>query len=51
MRDTNIKFFDLNPLGRILNRFSSDTHMMDEVLPQLGVKLEDRGKGNVYIIN
>lgn len=26
-------FFDLNPLGRILNRFSSDTNVIDDSLP------------------
>ena len=32
VRDTAIKFFELNPLGRILNRFSKDTNNMDEML-------------------
>jgi len=26
-------FFDVNPLGRILNRFSSDTNVIDDSLP------------------
>ncbi|RNA03236.1 multidrug resistance-associated 4-like, partial [Brachionus plicatilis] len=32
VRDTTIRFFDLNPIGRILNRFSKDTNNMDEML-------------------
>ncbi|XP_050424570.1 ATP-binding cassette sub-family C member 10 isoform X2 [Adelges cooleyi] len=28
-----ISFFDINPLGRILNRFSSDTNVIDDGLP------------------
>ena len=33
-----IRFFDQNPSGRILNRFSKDMAQMDELLP---VALED----------
>ena len=29
-----IQFFDTNPLGRILNRFSADVGIMDDQLPQ-----------------
>ena len=32
VRDTAIRFFELNPIGRILNRFSKDTNNMDEML-------------------
>ncbi len=32
VRDTCIRFFELNPLGRILNRFTKDTNNMDERL-------------------
>ncbi|KAM3964152.1 LOW QUALITY PROTEIN: ATP-binding cassette sub-family C member 10 [Aphomia sociella] len=28
-----VKFFDITPLGRILNRFSSDTYTIDDTLP------------------
>jgi len=27
---TPIRFFDLNPLGRIMNRFSKDINLLDE---------------------
>ncbi len=30
---TSIKFFELNPLGRILNRFTKDTNNMDDMIP------------------
>ncbi|XP_069001598.1 ATP-binding cassette sub-family C member 4-like [Embiotoca jacksoni] len=30
---TPVAFFDVNPIGRILNRFSKDTNQMDSVLP------------------
>ena len=29
---TAIKFFELNPLGRILNRFTKDTNNMDDMI-------------------
>ena len=29
-----IQFFDTNPLGRILNRFSADVGIMDDQLPR-----------------
>ena len=28
-----VSFFDTNPSGRIINRFSRDTEIMDSVLP------------------
>lgn len=28
-----MKFFDVTPTGRILNRFSSDTYTVDDSLP------------------
>ena len=31
---TNSRFFDVNPAGRILNRFSKDMGAVDELLPQ-----------------
>lgn len=31
--ETKIQFFDVTPLGRILNRFSSDTYTIDDTLP------------------
>lgn len=30
---TRFEFFDITPLGRILNRFSSDTYTIDDSLP------------------
>nr|XP_046238010.1 ATP-binding cassette sub-family C member 4-like isoform X2 [Scatophagus argus]XP_046238011.1 ATP-binding cassette sub-family C member 4-like isoform X2 [Scatophagus argus]XP_046238012.1 ATP-binding cassette sub-family C member 4-like isoform X2 [Scatophagus argus]XP_046238013.1 ATP-binding cassette sub-family C member 4-like isoform X2 [Scatophagus argus] len=30
---TPVRFFDVNPIGRILNRFSKDTSQMDSILP------------------
>ena len=29
-----IRFYDVNPAGRILNRFSQDMQQMDELLPE-----------------
>ena len=31
--DSTVRFFDLNPLGRIMNRFSKDIGSVDEALP------------------
>ncbi len=30
---TTVRFFDLNPTGRIMNRFSKDVNNIDEILP------------------
>ena len=32
VRNTSIRFFELNPIGRIINRFSRDTNNMDDLL-------------------
>ena len=34
---TNILFFDSNPIGRILTRFSKDMAVMDLIVPTLSV--------------
>lgn len=31
---TNLRFFDINPSGRIMNRFSKDMNSADEALPK-----------------
>lgn len=31
---STMRFFYINPLGRILNRFSKDVGVMDEILPK-----------------
>ena len=31
--ESKIRFFDLNPIGRIMNRFSKDVGNIDDVLP------------------
>lgn len=36
---TAIRFFDLNPLGRIINRFSKDVGLIDEKLPTVVLEL------------
>nr|QNH67886.1 ATP-binding cassette transporter subfamily C member 4 X3 [Brachionus rotundiformis] len=30
---TSIRFFDINPIGRIINRFSNDTGLLDDIIP------------------
>lgn len=30
---TPIRFFDINPIGRIMNRFSKDIGQIDETIP------------------
>ncbi len=30
---THIRFFDLNPLGRVINRFSKDIGQVDDTIP------------------
>jgi ATP-binding cassette subfamily C (CFTR/MRP) protein 4 len=42
-----IAFFDNNPVGRILNRFSNDIGMMDDVLPFIIVDC----LGNVFQVH
>lgn len=32
---TQMRFFDLNPSGRILNRFSKDMGAIDELMPRI----------------
>ena len=29
----SMRFFDLNPLGRIMNRFSTDIGVVDDIIP------------------
>jgi len=41
-----VQFFDTNPLGRILSRFSHDVGIMDKILPQY---LLDILEGNMYL--
>ena len=45
---THIRFFDLNPLGRIINRFSKDIGQIDDTIPQTCL---DFGHVKFYIIN
>lgn len=33
VKKAKFQFFDVTPLGRILNRFSSDTYTIDDSLP------------------
>jgi len=42
----SVQFFDTNPLGRILSRFSHDVGIMDKILPQY---LLDILEGNMYL--
>merc|ERR1719495_1705235 len=31
--DTSVRFFDVNPVGRVLNRFSKDLGLIDDLMP------------------
>jgi ATP-binding cassette, subfamily C (CFTR/MRP), member 4 len=34
LMSTSVRFFDLNPIGRIMNRFSKDIAQLDDIVPE-----------------
>ena len=43
-----VRYFDENPTGRILNRFTSDSGLMDLTMHKI---LSDSLEGSLYILN
>ncbi|KAM9766343.1 ATP-binding cassette sub-family C member 4-like [Menidia menidia] len=47
---THVRFFDVNPIGRILNRFSKDIGQMDSMLPMTFVDFYQLFLQNVGVV-